>query len=168
MLLLLLFFLLGCLPAILPWQHGTTGFAFAEPAPSSDFSANKTTSADAHTSTSTHSQSWPRDFDALLDDGAVNGVSTSTRPSIPLAFSLPPRSPLSPSRSFTIADYTCVGHQMYICQYPNWSGTCFWTEIYPSMYNHCMVIIAAGGWASLGPDAGIAVDLYRYVIVYVL
>jgi hypothetical protein len=53
---------------------------------------------------------------------------------------------------------------MYICQYPNWSGTCFWTEIYPSMYNHCMVIIAAGGWASLGPDADIAVDLYRYVV----
>ncbi|EXJ74821.1 uncharacterized protein A1O5_01517 [Cladophialophora psammophila CBS 110553] len=53
---------------------------------------------------------------------------------------------------------------IYICQYPHWGGTCFWTPVDPSSYNQCAIITSHGGWASLGPDEGVKVDLYRYVL----
>ncbi|OQV03036.1 hypothetical protein CLAIMM_08136 [Cladophialophora immunda] len=50
---------------------------------------------------------------------------------------------------------------IYICQHPHWGGTCFWTAIDPSSYNQCGIITSHGGWASLGPDKDVKVDLYR-------
>ncbi|OAL34747.1 hypothetical protein AYO20_05942 [Fonsecaea nubica] len=50
---------------------------------------------------------------------------------------------------------------IYICQYPHWGGTCFWTPISSSSYNQCGIVTSHGGWASIGPDKDVKVDLYR-------
>ncbi|KIV98123.1 hypothetical protein PV10_01803 [Exophiala mesophila] len=52
---------------------------------------------------------------------------------------------------------------VYICSKPHWQGTCFWSAIDESRLGKgdCGAVTAFDGWASVGPDQGLKVDIYR-------
>ena len=67
---------------------------------------------------------------------------------------LDPRAPIPTSASPT------SNPGIYICTSSNWQGSCFWTIVPPPHYGLCGSVTALNGWNSLGPDKGIAVDVY--------
>ncbi|KAJ9613092.1 hypothetical protein H2200_003033 [Cladophialophora chaetospira] len=128
----------GWVPAPLLWQFGLTGLGKAAPSTSS---IPNLSAAVANTGTST----------LVLQNGLFFGNGT-------FAYGNSNRTPAGVSdRKLNVRDVRGI----YICQLPNWGGVCFWTHIDPSIYTYCMIVTSNGGWASLGPDKGLVVQLYR-------
>ncbi|OAP57268.1 hypothetical protein AYL99_08006 [Fonsecaea erecta] len=90
-----------------------------------------------------------------LNDRATNGVSSPALPPLTRFQTHPP----FPKKSPECHCLTVVARSTSANTHNE--GTCFWTAIDPSSYNQCAIITSHGGWASLGPDPGVKVDLYR-------